>query len=140
MARGFRPMEKIVWRASRPTSDEDVEEYKSLLAHGLVAPTKMEVFVANADGSDVHQVTDMPGANWAPSFTPDGQHIIFSSNYEHAKGFPFNLYLINFDGTGLEKFLIPIHSMHSLCFHLMERNWFSAATATTAADTIQIFS
>ena len=94
---------KIVWRASRPTTDEEVEEYKSLLAQGLVAPSKMEVFVANADGSDVHQVTDMPGANWAPSFTPDGQQIIFSSNYEHAKGFPFNLYLINVDGTGLEK-------------------------------------
>ena len=94
---------KIVWRASRPTTDEAVKEYKSLLAQGLVAPTKMEVFVANSDGSDVHQITDKPGANWAPSFTPDGQHIIFSSNYEHEKGFPFNLYLINIDGAGLEK-------------------------------------
>ena len=94
---------KIVWRASRPTSEAEVEEYKSLLSQGLVAPSKMEVFIANADGSDVHQVTDMPGANWAPSFTPDGKKIIFSSNYEHAKGFPFNLYIINVDGTGLEK-------------------------------------
>lgn len=94
---------KIVWRASRPTTDEEISEYKSLLAQGLVAPSKMEVFVANADGSNVQQVTNMPGANWAPSFTPDGKQIIFSSNYEHPKGFPFNLYLINIDGTGLEK-------------------------------------
>ena len=94
---------QIVWRASRPTTEEDVTEYKSLLAQGLVAPTKMEVFIANADGSDVHQVTDMPGANWAPSFSPDGKQIIFSSNFEHPRGYPFNLYLINIDGTGLER-------------------------------------
>lgn len=95
--------QKIVWRASRPTTDEEVAEYKTLLAQGLVAPTKMQVFIANADGSDVHQVTDKPGANWAPSFTPDGSRIIFSSNFEHEKGFPFNLYLINTDGSGLER-------------------------------------
>ncbi len=94
---------KIVWRASRPTAIEDVTEYKSLLALGLVAPSKMTVFVADADGSNVQQVTDLPGANWAPNFTPDGKQIIFSSNYEHPKGFPFNLYLINIDGTGLER-------------------------------------
>lgn len=94
---------KIVWRASRPVSDSDVVEYKSLLSQGLVAPTHMEVFVANADGSDVHQITNMRGANWAPSFAPDGKHIIFASNYEYERGFPFNLYLINDDGTGLEK-------------------------------------
>jgi len=94
---------KIVWRASRPKTEEEVAEYKQLLAQGLVAPTKMEVFIANADGSDVHQVTNLPGANWAPSFTPDGTQIIFSSNYEYTRGFPFNLYLINVDGTGLER-------------------------------------
>ena len=66
-------------------------------------PTKMEVFVANADGTDVHQVTNLGKANWAPAFTPDGKHIVFASNHEYAKGFPFNLYIIGVDGTGLEK-------------------------------------
>jgi TolB protein len=94
---------KIVWRASRPTTPEDVKEYKDLLAQGLVMPTNMEVFVANADGSNVQQVTKLGKANWAPNFTPDGKRIIFASNHEYAKGFPFNIYLINMDGTGLEK-------------------------------------
>ncbi|NBU52378.1 MAG: hypothetical protein EBS24_07115, partial [Chitinophagia bacterium] len=29
--------------------------------------------------------------------------IIFSSNHESKRGFPFNLYMINIDGSGLEK-------------------------------------
>ncbi len=93
---------QIVWRASRPKTEEEVKEYKDLLAQGLVMPTKMEVFVANADGSNVRQVTSLGKANWAPAFTPDGKKIVFASNHKTERGFPFNLYLINLDGTGLE--------------------------------------
>jgi Tol biopolymer transport system component len=94
---------KIVWRASRPKTEEEIKEYKDLLAKGLVAPTNMEVFVANADGSDAKQVTNLGKANWAPNFMPDGKRIIFASNHEYARGFPFNMYIINMDGTGLQK-------------------------------------
>lgn len=94
---------KIVWRASRPTSDEDVKNYKDLLAKGLVMPTQMEVFVANADGTNVQQVTHLGKANWAPGFTPDDKQVIFASNHEYERGFPFNLYLVNLDGSGLER-------------------------------------
>jgi TolB protein len=94
---------KIVWRASRPRTQEEVHEYRSLLARGLVMPTNMEVFVADADGSNVQQVTNLGKANWAPNFMPDGKRIIFASNHEYERGFPFNMYTINVDGTGLQK-------------------------------------
>jgi len=94
---------KIVWRASRPKTEAEIADYKTLLADGLVAPTQMEVFVADADGSHAQQVTHLGKANWAPNFTPDSKHIIFCSDHEYPRGFPFNMYLINFDGTGLEK-------------------------------------
>ncbi len=94
---------KIVWRASRPKTPEAITAYKELLAQGLVMPTEMEVFVANADGSDVRQVTQLGQANWAPNFTPDGKHIIFSSNHEYKKGFPFNIYIVDLDGENLRK-------------------------------------
>ena len=94
---------KIVWRASRPKSPEAIAEYKSLLAEGMVAPTNMEVFVANADGSNAKQITALGQANWAPNFTPDGKHIIFCSNHEYKRGFPFNMYRIDLEGKGLEK-------------------------------------
>jgi TolB protein len=94
---------KIVWRASRPKTEEETKDYKELLARNLVAPTNMEVYVANADGSDMRQVTTLGQANWAPNFTPDGKRIIFCSNHEYKRGFPFNMYLINLDGSGLVK-------------------------------------
>jgi TolB protein len=94
---------KIIWRASRPQTVADIKEYKELLAENLVAPTNMEVFVANADGSDTKQVTNFGNANWAPAFLPDSKTIIFASNHQSKRGFPFNLFLVNEDGSGLEK-------------------------------------
>ena len=93
---------KIVWRASRPKTDAEIKEYKELLGDGLVAPTQMEVFIANADGSEAKQVTSLGQANWAPNFLPDGR-IIFCSNHEYKRGFPFNMYTMNADGTNIEK-------------------------------------
>ena len=94
---------KIVWRASRPKTDAEVKEYKDLLAQGMVAPTNMEVYTADADGHNVRQVTKLGQANWAPSFMPDVKRIIFASNHEYKRGFPFNMYVVNGDGTGLRK-------------------------------------
>ena len=94
---------KIIWRASRPETPEAQKEYKDLLAQGLVEPTDMELYIANADGSDAKKITDLGKANWAPFFTPDGKKILFSSNHKSERGFPFNLFMINIDGTGLEQ-------------------------------------
>jgi Tol biopolymer transport system component len=94
---------KIIWRASRPTTEAEIKEYKDLLAENLVAPTHMEVWIANADGSNAHQITFLEQANWAPNFTPDSKHVIFCSNHEYKRGFPFNMYLTDLDGNGKEK-------------------------------------
>ena len=58
---------KIIFRASRPTTEEAIKEYKDLLAQGLVQPTEMELFICNADGSDLKQLTFLGNANWNPS-------------------------------------------------------------------------
>lgn len=94
---------KIIWRASRPTTEADVKEYKDFLAQNLVAPTSMEVYTANADGSNAKKITAFGQANWAPAYLPDSKRIIFASNHEYKRGFPFNLYTINEDGSGLHK-------------------------------------
>jgi TolB protein len=94
---------KITWRASRPNTPEALKEYRELLAENLVAPTNMEVFVADADGGNARQVTRLGNANWAPSFMPDSRRIIFASNHQSRRGFPFNLYTVNFDGSDLKK-------------------------------------
>jgi Tol biopolymer transport system component len=94
---------KIVFRASRPKTEEEKKEYQDNLKKGLVAPTEMEIFVCNADGSDLRQVTHLGKANWAPFYHPSGTKIIFSSNHASTRGFQFNLYMINEDGTGLKR-------------------------------------
>ncbi|MGZ3867071.1 MAG: TolB family protein [Bacteroidia bacterium] len=94
---------KLIFRASRPKTEEEIKEYKDLLAQGLVAPTNMELFVCDVDGKNLTQVTNLGKANWAPFFHPNGKKVIFSSNHHSQKGYDFQLYMINLDGTGLEQ-------------------------------------
>ena len=94
---------KIVWRAGYPETAADTADYETLLAERMVRPSRMNLWVANADGSDPHQVTHLAGASFAPYFTPDGKKIIFASNFTNPRGRNFDLYLINVDGTGLEQ-------------------------------------
>jgi Tol biopolymer transport system component len=94
---------KLVWRASRPQTPEEIKEYQDLLKEGLVKPTEMELYVANADGSDIRKITSLGKANWAPFFHPSGNKLIFASNHQTERGFPFNLFMINLDGTGLTR-------------------------------------
>lgn len=94
---------KIVFRASRPKTEEEIKEYKELLAQNLVAPTNMEIFVCDADGKNLQQVTHLGKANWAPFFHPSGKKIIFSSNHHSQRGFDFQLFMIDIDGKNLEQ-------------------------------------
>ncbi len=94
---------QLVFRASRPTTPEEIAEYKELLSMGLVAPTNMEIYICNVDGSNLRQITHLGKANWAPFFHPSGKKIIFSSNHHSTRGYDFQLYMINTDGTGLEQ-------------------------------------
>lgn len=93
---------KIVWRAQYPVTAADSADYQSLLAERMVRPSALEIWVADADGSNARQLTALGGANFAPSWHPDGQRIIFSSN-SVGGGRTFELFLINLDGSGLEQ-------------------------------------
>lgn len=94
---------KLIFRSSRPKTEEEIKQYKDLLAQGLVQPTEMDLYICNSDGSEHRQLTDLGNASWAPFFHPSGEKILFSSNFESKRGFPFNLYLIDIDGTNLER-------------------------------------
>jgi Tol biopolymer transport system component len=94
---------RIVYRAYHPTDSVELADYRGLLAQSIVRPSKMELWVMNADGSDQHQITQLGGANFAPFFTPDDRRIIFSSNYENPHSGNFDLYLVDVDGSHLEK-------------------------------------
>jgi Tol biopolymer transport system component len=94
---------RIVYRAHHPTDPEEVADYRVLLADDLVRPTRMEIWVMNADGSGKRQVTANGAANFAPYFSPDGEWIIFASNMADPHGRNFDLYLIDVDGSNLRQ-------------------------------------
>lgn len=94
---------KIIWRAGYPATAADSADYLSLLSQRLVRPSRVELWIADADGSNPRQITHLGGANFAPFFHPDGRRVIFSSNYENPRSRNFDLYLIGLDGSGLTK-------------------------------------
>jgi len=94
---------RIVYRASRPETPEELAEYRRLLGEKLVRPGKLEIWVMDADGGNQRQVTRLGAASFAPFFHPDGKRIIFASNVGDPTGRNFDLYLVNDDGTGLER-------------------------------------
>jgi Tol biopolymer transport system component len=94
---------KIVYRSGYPESDEEIADYRRLLAQGLIRPSALEVYVMDADGSNKVQVTDNGAANFGPFFHPSGDKIVFSSNLGDPTGREFDIFMINVDGSGLEQ-------------------------------------
>lgn len=91
----------IVYRAWHPQDSAGLADYQALLASGLVRPSRMELWVMNADGSGRRQVTQLGGANFAPFFHPDGRRIIFASNHQDPSARNFDLFMMGIDGEGL---------------------------------------
>lgn len=89
---------RIVWRTHRTEDTTLVNAFHRLLAEDLVKPSKMDIWVMDADGRNPKRLTDKPGASFAPFFTPDDQRIIYSSNWTQPRGRDFNLWLIPVTG------------------------------------------
>jgi TolB protein len=94
---------KLVWRSMYPETAADTADYLRLLEQRLVRPSRLELWVANADGSGARQVTRLGAASFAPYFHPDGKRIVFASNQPDPRSRNFDLYLVHLDGTGLER-------------------------------------
>jgi Tol biopolymer transport system component len=94
---------QIAFRGRVLGAGTELDEYRTLLKEGLWRPTQLELFVMARDGGNTRQVTKLGGANFAPSWHPDGKRLIFASNNGDPKGRNFDLYLVNVDGSGLEQ-------------------------------------
>jgi len=94
---------KLVWRSNYPKDAAAMAKYRELLSDNLTAPMKMEIMVADADGKNPRQITNFGCASFAPTFTPDGRKILFSSNKHECDSRKFELFMMNPDGSGLEQ-------------------------------------
>lgn len=95
--------QRIVFRGRQLPEGPEMADYRGLLKQGLWRPTSLELFVMDRDGRNLQQVTKLGGANFAPSWHPDGKRLIFATNLHDPKGRDFDLYLVNLDGSGLER-------------------------------------
>jgi len=56
-----------------------------------------EIYVMNADGTDVTRLTDNPAVDKDPAWSPDGGRIAFASN----RAGTYDIYVMNADGSGV---------------------------------------
>lgn len=97
---------QIAFRAYYPETEKEKEDYISLFKQHLIRPTTLDLYVMNADGSNVRRITNDRKdniASFAPSWTPDGKALVFASNRSDPRHRKFEVYKINLDGTGLER-------------------------------------
>ena len=69
------------------------------IAFGSDRDGNWEIYAMNADGSGVTRLTDHPGWDDNPSWSPDGGRIAFHSNRDGN----WNIYVMNVDGSGVTR-------------------------------------
>ncbi len=94
---------QVAFRGKPLEPGAELEGYRALLKEALWRPTQLELFVMGRDGTRQRQLTKLGGANFAPSWHPDGKRLVFASNVADPKGRDFDVYMINVDGTGVER-------------------------------------
>ncbi|MEN3045098.1 MAG: hypothetical protein ABDH37_07800 [Candidatus Hydrothermales bacterium] len=95
--------EYIVYRAFYPENEEEFKSYKELLEKKVVAPLRLEIYLAKKDGTEIKKITNFGKISFAPFPHPNGKYIIFSANLDVQKPHNFDLYIIKTDGTNLER-------------------------------------
>ncbi len=93
----------IAYRRDTLDNQQRIDDYKALHAEHLIRPSKLEIWVMDANGNNKRQVTHLECASFAPFIHPDGKRLVFSSNYGDPKGREFDIFMINLDGTGLQR-------------------------------------
>ncbi len=60
-----------------------------------------EIYIMNADGSNQTRLTDAPGYDGGPFFTPDGQHIVW--RHFTPDGSQADIYTMQIDGSNIQR-------------------------------------
>lgn len=64
-----------------------------------------QIYTIDITGQNAYKLTDL-GSNEAPAWSPDGLHIVYSSDANGAYDGAYSLWVMNFDGSGKRK--LPI--------------------------------
>ncbi len=93
----------IVYRAYHPETEKEKADYISLLQQNMIRPTKLDLWLMDANGNNNRRVTMFDKASFAPFIFPNNKRIIFSSNMDDPRGRNFDLYAVDMDGKNVER-------------------------------------
>jgi TolB protein len=71
---------------------------KKIAFRKIIGDMNSEIFVANADGSNLHNITYNPAFDGWPAWSPNGKWITFASNRESA----YQIYIMDENGQNLK--------------------------------------
>ena len=100
---------KIVWRSWYPETLDERNIWRECMERNYIIPFPLDLWIMNSDGSQKKLILKNGATNFAPSWHPDGNRIIFTSNMDDWNtekgtfGHNFELYIINADGSGLKR-------------------------------------
>jgi Tol biopolymer transport system component len=83
--------------AAEETPQEQTTSYT--IAFSSLAPWDLNVFIANADGSDPKPLASHPDLDYNAVFSPDGQWVVFTSHRNSSA----DLYRVHPDDSGLQR-------------------------------------
>jgi Tol biopolymer transport system component len=102
-----------VYRAWYPSSETEERRYARQIAAGYIEAVPLDLWVMDADGGNKRRLTTSRGeVNWAPSWHPDGQRIVFASNRDDwreelaAHGHNFELYLLELESGAITRLTV----------------------------------
>jgi Tol biopolymer transport system component len=77
---------------------------KGVMLMNRIGPSKLELYVANADGTGEHRLMPNPTSlDYDASFSPDGKWIVFTSEKSGAGQGQADIWRVHPDGAGLER-------------------------------------
>jgi serine/threonine-protein kinase len=84
-------------RASQPFGPQSTDNPKVVRSPlSVQLPSSFDIYIMNADGSEQTRLTDDPGYELCPAWSPNGKYIAFLGNQNGAAG----IYLVKPDGSG----------------------------------------
>ncbi len=83
------------------TQNSVVSEYEGQIAFETSRDGNKEIYLMNADGSDLVNLTNNTYNDFMPDWSPDGERIVFVSNRESDGN--WQIYTMNADGTDVKK-------------------------------------
>jgi Tol biopolymer transport system component len=81
------------------SSDWSPDGQQIVFTQGDPDDPESSLYIMNINGSELRQLTDMPGAEWLPSWSDDGKRIAFVSKTERDQ----QIFSINADGSDLRQ-------------------------------------